>query len=244
MIRKRTHIGNALRLLQSTNGQVDTGNTTTLALQPDEAVSVELLLRLRTTGIVRPMSNDNGSFSSSNLVRFFTRIQVGGFAHFGFQSNVVTPDGLRQAGWDVPLVQDQLAHLVFTKSIDDDPNTYNLYFNGILINDRRFNPPFTTLEFGPVPTYTTSVVTYINRENAAREDVDYYITRVYDKELSASETQDLYFRGLPDSLKGNLLLNYEYNQTSGGTAWDLSGNNNHGTINNPTWVDEKGNTAR
>lgn len=80
-----------------------------------------------------------------------------------------------------------------------------------------------------------------------------YDTKIFDKALTQAEIDNLYnFKGniIPSTAQANLVANYSFNQKSGTTLIDSSGNSNNGTLTNfanttasagNAWVDSNGN---
>jgi hypothetical protein len=125
--------------------------------------------------------------------------------------------------------------LYVTLTIDSDySGNIKLYINGILDKET-------------INTLDSDLITSGNLEFGGFGDVNSFFTgllkdvRIYNKALTSDEVEELYNKDyIPDGLIGWWPLN----ETEGDTVYDLSGNNNHGTLkpdyptNSPQWSED------
>lgn len=123
--------------------------------------------------------------------------------------------------------------------VDYSAQTMSLHVNNELIGSDTLGAGTYTMALTPPSIGRASY----NVPQVPTHYLDGQVHRVsvYDRLLTSGEIDSLY-RGIIPSPSYAF---YDFNQTSGNTVWDTSGNNNHGTaFNSPEWVDENGNIAK
>ena len=119
-------------------------------------------------------------------------------------------------------------------------NRFRLYANGTELTNRT-----TTWTNGPGTTNTNTLLGsgYTDGGQTFFFNGQIDDARIYNQSLSASDVTALYNNGVGQTVTGpttGLVAGYNFNEGSGLTVADVSGNNNTGTlVNSPTWVAAK-----
>lgn len=249
MIGRSSHIGNGLDF----NGIDQYGQlpaNASLDIQPQHAASFEVIMKSNIAGLgffdelnfinTQYPTNNNGGYSfhvgnfGSGIAPIFEMNTAGNVRFVAIRTNTL----LDPASTDY-------YHFCATKDVDEDRTNWKMYIQGI--DDTRTAGANGLQPGDGIPFTNPQIARYRRGTGILYSEHTLFQLRVYDKQLSASEVFDLYNQKTPKELglDGNLVLDLDFNQTSGNVAWDKSGNNNHGTLfNSPQWVDEKGNTAK
>jgi len=110
-----------------------------------------------------------------------------------------------------------------------DPNDWHMYVNKV---DRaNLRQVFGTMT-GPTNTDPLRIGVWGLGSAPVYFNERMYRLRIFNKAVSQSEVDELYdSQQVPSTAKSSVVLDYEFNKRQGDTVLDLSGNNNHGTLN-------------
>lgn len=134
-----------------------------------------------------------------------------------FQPSANTPAGMR-------LVPGRKYHITSTT----DTNTIKLYINGVLVSSG------TNTTVGTTDNATN--ITVGNRTGGGAQWLNGIMdsVRIYNTTLTAAEIANMYFNNIVP--RNGLVAEYLFNEATGSTALDTSGNGNHGTITGATYT--------
>jgi len=204
------------------NAYVEVPNTSSLEIK--EAITVEVWAKVNKLDVREVLYSDWNWGADKRNVYF--AMESDNRVRFGISSDGADEDFLYSS---TTLEAGRWYHLV---GVFDGDYMY-IYINGEL--DASKDTALTSL-------YGLGDQKYLGRFGSYYLDGFVSIFRIYNRALSADEIKRNYNN--PQSpVTSGLPLWYNLDEGSGDTAYDKSGNGNHGTIYNCVWVSEQGQVA-
>jgi hypothetical protein len=239
-------VGNGLKF-DGVNDYVDCGNILNFEYNQAFSINLSILFKSFTTSAIavqriisKMLINDKGYSINSN---------VDGKLIFSVRTNLNNRKGLFT---NSNLNLNQLYNITFTKGISVEPNTYNVYVNGVNDNGDTLNEG--SINSSIISTQPFLISSFANI-NSGFFNGDIFDIKVFNKELTQVEVTKLYHtqgQNIPSTAVSNCVADWTFNDKQGTALTDKSGNNYNGiligyadgTTNlgaTNSWIDKYGN---